>query len=373
MDLTSNEIKRFARHLTLPEVGLQGQLKLKKSSVLVVGAGGLGSPILLYLAAAGVGHLGIVDGDIVDISNLQRQVIHSVDTVGSLKCESARNSILSLNPNCTVDIYPEMLSSANACDILSKYDVVCDATDNFPARFLISDTCSVLEKPIVYGSVQRFEGQVSVFNLNPSSPTYRDFIPSAPPPGHVPSCAEAGVMGVLPGLVGILQASEAIKILLNLGKVLDGRLLVVDLLSVSFSEFTINKSSAPEVSPSSTASSTPPPSPEVDKIDVVELSELLSDSNSNSILIDVRSLQEREISVISGSLSIPLIQISDGSSLEYIRDLVLQGKKLFVHCKAGGRSLEAVRILNLEKIPATDVEGGIDAWTSLVDQSLSIY
>ena len=370
MTLTSDEVKRYARHLTLPEVGSDGQLKLKNSSVLVVGAGGLGSPILLYLAAAGVGRLGIVDGDTVDSSNLQRQVIHSMNTLGHLKCESARDSILAINPNCVVELYPQMLNGSNAFDIISEYDVICDATDNFQARFLVSDSCATLGKPLVYGSVQRFEGQVSVFCLTASSPTYRDFIPSAPPPGHVPSCAEAGVLGVLPGLIGLLQASEAIKVLLGIGQVLDGRLLVVDLLAVSFSEFLIEKS--PTSIPTASCDSTPL-FPEVESIDVMQLSKILSEDSAGNVLIDVRTSLEREISFIPGSLHIPLVEISDGSSLDLIRDLRLKGSKIFVHCKAGGRSLDAVRILNINSIDAINVVGGIDAWASLVDKSLPVY
>ena len=373
MQLSPDEVKRFARHLTLPEVGQEGQVKLKQASVLVVGAGGLGSPILLYLAAAGVGRLGIVDGDVVETSNLQRQIIHSMASVGSLKCESAKSAILGINPACTIDLYPEFISASNVFNIVSSYDVVCDATDNFQARFLVNDCCSTLGTPLVYGSVQRFEGQVSVFNLTPNSPSYRDLIPLPPSPGQVPSCAEAGVMGVLPGLIGLLQASEAIKILLNLGNILDGRLLLVDLLSVSFTEFLIKKSSVPSFESPANISSSSSSSAKVNSIDVVELSRLILDDAFPSVLIDVRTPQEREISVISGSLSIPLLQILDGSSLDLIRDLVLQGNKAFVYCKAGSRSLEAVRMLNLNDIPATNVEGGIDAWAAIIDKTMVVY
>jgi molybdopterin/thiamine biosynthesis adenylyltransferase len=209
--LSPDEVARFSRHLILPEVGMEGQKRLKASSVLCVGTGGLGSPLLLYLAAAGVGRLGIVDFDVVDSSNLQRQVIHGTSWVGKPKIESARHRILEINPHCEVELYNTALSSDNALEILASYDVICDGTDNFPTRYLVNDACVLLDKPNVYGSIFRFEGQATVFNYQ-GGPNYRDLFPEPPPPGMVPSCAEGGVVGVLPGIIGVIQAAEAVKI-----------------------------------------------------------------------------------------------------------------------------------------------------------------
>ena len=217
-DLTPAERERYSRHLMLPEVGTDGQKRLRAASVLCVGCGGLGSPLLLYLAAAGVGRIGIVDGDVVELSNLQRQVIHGEGWLGRSKAQSAASRIADLNPGCQVDVHEQMLSIENALDLIAPYDLVCDGTDNFPTRFLVNDACVLLGKPLIYGSVQRFVGQVSVFNRTADSPNYRDLLTEPPPPGEVPSCAEAGVMGVMPGLIGLLQASEAIKLITDIGK-----------------------------------------------------------------------------------------------------------------------------------------------------------
>ncbi|MCP4972962.1 MAG: molybdopterin-synthase adenylyltransferase MoeB, partial [Prochlorococcus sp.] len=242
VDLSPEELARFSRHLSLPEVGMAGQKRLKAAAVLCVGSGGLGSPLLLYLAAAGVGRIGIVDFDLVDVSNLQRQVIHGTSWVGQPKTSSARSRILEINPHCQVDVFETALTSDNALEIIRPYDLVCDGTDNFPSRYLVNDACVILGKPNVYGSIHRFEGQASVFNLNSDSPNYRDLVPEPPPPGLVPSCAEGGVMGVLPGLIGLIQATEAIKIITDIGSPLDGRLLLVDALSMSFKELRLQQS-----------------------------------------------------------------------------------------------------------------------------------
>ena len=236
VQLSPDEVARFARHLILPEVGMEGQKRLKAASVLCVGTGGLGSPLLLYLAAAGVGRLGIVDFDVVDHSNLQRQVIHGTSWVGKPKIESAKARILELNPHCQVDLYETALTSENALEIISGYDLVCDGTDNFPTRYLVNDACVLLGKPNVYGSIFRFEGQATVFNLDSASPNYRDLFPEPPPPGMVPSCAEGGVVGVLPGIIGVIQATEAVKIITGIGTTLSGRLLLFDALAMKFRE-----------------------------------------------------------------------------------------------------------------------------------------
>ncbi|NER05140.1 MAG: molybdopterin-synthase adenylyltransferase MoeB, partial [Okeania sp. SIO3C4] len=235
VQLNTEEYQRYSRHLILPEVGLDGQKRLKAASVLCIGTGGLGSPLLLYLAAAGIGNIGIVDFDIVDHSNLQRQVIHGTSWVGKPKIESAKNRIHEINPHCQVDLYETRLSSENALDILKSYDVVVDGTDNFPTRYLVNDACVLLNKPNVYGSIFRFEGQATVFNYE-GGPNYRDLYPEPPPPGMVPSCAEGGVLGILPGMIGVIQATETIKIVLGQGTTLSGRLLLYNSLDMTFRE-----------------------------------------------------------------------------------------------------------------------------------------
>ena len=372
--LSADEQRRYARHLLLPEIGLAGQQRLKTASVLCVGGGGLGSPLLLYLAAAGVGRIGIVDGDVVEISNLQRQVIHSSHWLGRSKVQSAAARIHELNPNCAVDVHEQMLSIDNVIDLVGAYDIVCDGTDNFPSRFLINDACVLLRKPLVYGSVQRFDGQVSVFNCSATSPNYRDLLPEPPPPGAVPSCAEAGVMGVMPGLIGVIQATEVIKLITGVGACLDGRLLVVDGLTMRFRELTL------KVDP------TRPPinnlidysqfcraeCPVVESITVSELKHLLDTGRDDLVLLDVRQPSEAELAVIDGSCLIPLATIESGESLDQVRALA-QGKRLFVHCKLGGRSARAVQMLASHGIDAINVEGGIDAWAQQVDSSMARY
>src|SRR4028118_1133631 len=233
IQLTKEEYERYCRHLILPEVGLERQKRLKAASVLCIGSGGLGSPLLLYLAAAGIGRLGLVDFDVVDSSNLQRQVIHGTSWVGKPKIESARDRILEINPNCQVDLYETLLSSENALDILAPYDIVVDGTDNFPTRYLVNDACVLLNKPNVYGSIFRFEGQATVFNYQ-DGPNYRDLYPEPPPPGMVPSCAEGGVLGVLCGIIGLIQATETVKIIIQQGTTLSGRLLLYNALEMTF-------------------------------------------------------------------------------------------------------------------------------------------
>jgi len=372
--LSADEKQRYARHLILPEVGRTGQERLKGASVLCVGSGGLGSPLLLYLAAAGIGTIGIVDGDVVEVSNLQRQVIHGSAWVGRSKARSAAHRIADLNPHCRVEVHDVMLTIDNALELIRPYDVVCDGTDNFPSRYLINDACVLLGKPLVYGSVQRFDGQVSVFNRGPGRPDFRDLLPEPPPAGEVPSCAEAGVMGVLPGLVGLIQATETIKLITGLGDPLDGRLLVVDGLSMRFRELRLERDPdrpavqglidysqfcRGEVAP-------------MDSISVTALKELLDSGAEDVVLIDVRNQSEADVAVIAGSHLIPLATIRSGEAMEQVRSIAA-GCRVFVHCKLGGRSAQAVEVLSQQGIPASNVEGGIDAWAQQVDPTMARY
>ena len=372
--LTPEERGRYARHLMLPELGVEGQERLKTSSVLCVGAGGLGSSLLLYLAAAGVGRIGIVDGDVVEMSNLQRQVIHGTSSIGGSKARSAARRIAELNPLCQVEVHERMLDSSNALELIGSYDLVCDGSDNFPTRFLVNDACVLTHRPLVYGSVQRFDGQVSVFNATAESPNYRDLLPEPPPAGAVPSCSEAGVMGVMPGLIGLLQATEAIKLIAGLGRSLDGRLLVVDALTMRFRELTLRRDTErPPIERlidyrqfcQSTA-------PAMNSISVIELKALLDSSASDVALVDVRNPAEAEVATIPGSALIPLGQIESGEALDRLRELAA-GRRLLVHCKLGGRSARAVELLAQQGIDATNVTGGIDAWSQQVDPAVPRY
>ena len=378
-NLSPDERGRYARHLILPEVGLAGQERLKASSVICVGAGGLGSPLLLYLAAAGVGRIGIVDGDAVELSNLQRQVIHGSDALGRSKAKSAAARLHELNPHCRIDVHDVMLDITNVMDLIADYDVVCDGTDNFVSRYLINDACVLSGKPLIYGSVQRFEGQVSVFNCNPDSPNFRDLLPVPPLPGAIPSCSEAGVMGVMPGLIGLLQATETIKLITGIGRCLDGRLLVVDALSMRFRELTLRRD--PDRAPikelidcaqfSGSATTEMDPSA-LETITVMELKALLERDAGNVALVDVRNPAEAEIVVIPSAVLIPLATIESGEAIEQVRSLA-EGRRLFVHCKLGMRSAKAAHLLAEHGISATNVTGGIDAWAQDVDPTLPRY
>ena len=378
-NLSPDERGRYARHLILPEVGLAGQERLKAASVICIGAGGLGSPLLLYLAAAGVGRIGIVDGDAVELSNLQRQVIHGSDALGRSKAKSAAARLHELNPHCRIDVQDVMLDITNVMDLIADYDVVCDGTDNFASRYLINDACVLSGKPLIYGSVQRFEGQVSVFNCNPDSPNFRDLLPVPPLPGAIPSCSEAGVMGVMPGLIGLLQATETIKLITGIGRCLDGRLLVVDVLSMRFRELTLRRD--PDRAPikelidcaqfSGLATTAMDPSA-LETITVMELKALLERDAGNVALVDVRNPAEAEIVVIPSARLIPLATIESGEAIEQIRSLA-EGRRLFVHCKLGMRSAKAAQLLAEHGIQATNVTGGIDAWAQDVDPMLPRY
>ena len=377
--LSSDERGRYARHLILPEVGLSGQERLKAASVLCVGAGGLGSPLLLYLAAAGVGRLGIVDGDAVELSNLQRQVIHRSDAVGRSKARSAAESLHALNPHCQIDVHDVMVDRSNVMDLIADYDVVCDGTDNFASRFLINDACVLSGKPLIYGSVQRFEGQVTVFNCDPDSPNFRDLLPVPPSPGAIPSCSEAGVMGVMPGLIGLLQATETIKLITGIGRCLNGRLLVVDALSMRFRELTLRRDpDRPAIkdlidyTQFCGAATTDMDSSAIETISVTELKALLDGDAGDLALVDVRNPAEAEVVVIPSAVLIPLATIESGEAIEQVRSLA-EGRRLFVHCKLGMRSAKAAQLLAEHGITAINVAGGIDAWAQEVDPTLPRY
>lgn len=382
VDLSPDELERFSRHLTLPEVGMNGQKRLKAASVLCVGSGGLGSPLLLYLAAAGVGHIGIVDFDVVELSNLQRQVIHGTSWVGQPKTHSARARILEINPHCQVDVYEKALTRDNAFEIIQPYDIVCDCTDNFPSRYLVNDACVLLGKPSIYGSIHRFEGQATVFNLDAESPNYRDLVPEPPPAGLVPSCLEGGVMGILPGLIGLIQSAEVIKIITGIGTTLSGRLLVVDALAMTFREMALRPSQPRVVIDQLIdyqdfcGSGADKPAQEkaagLESISVQDLKSLLDLGAEDFALVDVRNPNEAEIACIAGSELIPLNKIESGEAIEKVRQLA-SGRRLYVYCKLGGRSAKALTTLKRHGIEGVNVTGGIDAWAKEVDNSLPRY
>ncbi|MDB9386558.1 molybdopterin-synthase adenylyltransferase MoeB [Microcystis aeruginosa] len=382
IELSKEEIQRYSRHIILPEVGLEGQKKLKAASVLCIGTGGLGSPLLLYLAAAGIGRIGIVDFDIVDSSNLQRQIIHGTSWVGKPKIVSAKDRILEINPYCQVDLYETRISSENALDILAPYDVVIDGTDNFPTRYLTNDACVLLDKPNVYGSIFRFEGQATVFNYQ-GGPNYRDLYPEPPPPGMVPSCAEGGVLGVLPGVIGTIQATEAIKIILGAPDTLSGRLLLYNAWEMKFRELKLRPNpirpvieklidyeqfcGIPQAKAQEAAEQQ-----KMTEMTVVELKALI-DSNANDyILIDVRNPNEYQIANIPNSVLIPLPDIENGAAIPKIKELV-NGYRLIAHCKMGGRSAKALAILKEAGIEGINVKGGISAWSREVDSTVPEY
>jgi adenylyltransferase/sulfurtransferase len=382
IELSKEEVQRYSRHIILPEVGLEGQKKLKAASVLCIGTGGLGSPLLLYLAAAGIGRIGIVDFDIVDSSNLQRQIIHGTSWVGKPKIVSAKDRILEINPYCQVDLYETRISSENALDILAPYDVVIDGTDNFPTRYLTNDACVLLNKPNVYGSIFRFEGQATVFNYQ-GGPNYRDLYPEPPPPGMVPSCAEGGVLGVLPGVIGTIQATEALKIILGAPDTLSGRLLLYNAWEMKFRELKLRPNpirpvieklidyeqfcGIPQAQAQEAAEQQ-----KMTEMTVVELKTLLDSDTNDYVLIDVRNPNEYQIAKIPNSVLIPLPDIENGSAIPKIKELV-NGSRLIAHCKMGGRSAKALAILKDSGIEGINVKGGITAWSREVDSSVPEY
>jgi sulfur-carrier protein adenylyltransferase/sulfurtransferase len=380
--LSHSEILRYSRHLLIPEVGLEGQRKLKAASVLVIGTGGLGSPVALYLAAAGVGHIGLVDYDVVDFSNLQRQVIHGTSGLGELKVESARQRMLDINPDIQVDVYNEPFTSENAMRIAQDYDILIDGTDNFPTRYLVNDLCVLTGKANVYGSIFRFDGQVSVFDAR-YGPCYRCLFPEPPPPGLVPSCAEGGVLGVLPGTIGTLQATEALKLILGIGEPLIGKLMLYNALDMSFDFVKLRKNpnckvcgSNPEVTELIDYEAfCGVPGHDHDEgavgggwdIEPLELQQRIQQGN-HLRLIDVREPHELEISHIEGSSLIPLGQLAGRlPELDSAEDIVL-------FCKSGSRSARALELLlsaGFRKVK--NLKGGINAWVRQVDPSQPIY
>ncbi|MDP5339635.1 MAG: molybdopterin-synthase adenylyltransferase MoeB [Nodularia sp. (in: cyanobacteria)] len=382
IQLTKDDYERYSRHLILPEIGLEGQKRLKAASVLCIGTGGLGSPLLLYLAAAGIGRIGIVDFDIVDTSNLQRQVIHGTSWVGKPKIESAKNRIHEINPHCQVDLYETRLSAENALEIIKPYDIVVDGTDNFPTRYLVNDACVLLDKPNVYGSIFRFEGQATVFNYE-GGPNYRDLYPEPPPPGMVPSCAEGGVLGILPGIIGIIQATETVKIVTGKGNTLSGRLLLYDALEMKFRELKLRPNPIRPVIeklidyeqfcgiPQAKAEEAKQQM-EMSEMTVKELKELLDSGAKDFVLLDVRNPHEYEIAKIPGAVLIPLPDIENGDGVAKVKE-ILNGHRLIAHCKLGGRSAKALAILKQAGIEGTNVKGGINAWSKEVDPSVPEY
>lgn len=379
--LTRDEILRYSRHLLIPEVGLEGQRKLKGASALVIGTGGLGSPVSLYLAAAGVGRIGLVDYDVVDSSNLQRQVIHGSSSVGKLKVESARARLVDLNPEVEVEVYNEPFTSENAMRIASGYDILLDGTDNFPTRYLTNDVAVFLGKPNVYASIYRFDGQVSVFYAK-EGPCYRCLFPEPPPPGLVPSCAEGGVLGVLPGTIGTIQATEALKVLLGIGQPLIGKLLLYNALDSTFDFVKLKKSPKCRVC-----------GPEADikelidyeafcgvpghdhdegsagqGLDITAAELALRMKSDHLILLDVREPHELAISALPGAVNIPLGMLAARlAELDSAKDMV-------VFCKSGTRSRRALELLasaGFKKVK--NLKGGINAWAQEVDPSLPVY
>lgn len=381
-ELSREEILRYSRHLLIPEVGLEGQKKLKNSSALIIGTGGLGSPVSLYLAAAGIGRIGLVDYDVVDSSNLQRQVIHGTASIGKLKVESAKAKLLDLNPDIQIDVYNEPYTSENALRIAKDYDIILDGTDNFPTRYLTNDVAVFLGKPNVYASIFRFDGQVSVFYAK-EGPCYRCLFPEPPPPGLVPSCAEGGVLGVLPGTIGTLQATEALKVLLGIGEPLIGKLLLYNALDMSFDFVKLKKNPNCRVC-----------GPNADIKELIDYEEFCGvpshdheDANANSslditsldlksrlsldsnlILLDVREPHELEISAIPNAVNIPLGQLAGRlAELNTADDMV-------VFCKSGTRSMRAIELLSsagFKKLK--NLKGGINAWAKEVDTNLPVY
>ena len=379
-ELDNEEVLRYSRHLIIPEVGLEGQRRLKASRVLLVGAGGLGSPLGLYLAAAGVGHLGLVDFDVVDLTNLHRQVIHGTKDIGRSKLDSASDRIVDVNPHVHVEKYDTRLTSQNALEIVRDYDIVIDGTDNFPTRYLVNDACVLSGIPNVYGSIFRFEGQVSVFAAE-NGPCYRCLFREPPPPGLVPSCAEGGVLGVLPGLVGILQATEAIKLLLGIGQPLVGRLLLVDALRAQFRTLKLQRD------PACPACGTHELRELIDYEEFCGVRQAAAEARANAVpeitpcelasrlergddldLLDVREPHEWEIARIPGARLIPLGTLAEAlPTLDPNREIV-------IHCKGGGRSARAVRQLLDAGFPkVTNLAGGITRWSDDVDPTVAKY
>ncbi len=377
-DLQPDELGRYARHLAIPEFGIEGQRRLKAARVLCIGAGGLGSPITMYLAAAGIGGLGLVDPDVVEITNLQRQILFGQRDLGRKKLDAARDRLADINPHVDIQVYPELFTSANAMHIAADYDVIIDGTDNFPTRYLSNDIAVWLRKPNVYGSILRFDGQVGVFAPHLGAPCYRCMCPQPPPPGMVPSCAEGGVLGVLPGLIGTMQALEAIKLITGIGQPLLGKLLHVDTLSMRFRTLTLRRDpSCPVCGDHPTITEpidyqgfcgiTANAAPAVPTMTVHDLREL-REAGDNHFLLDVREPHEQSISRIAGAVLIPLGELENRTA-ELPRD-----KRILVHCKSGGRSARAVSLLRDQGFENVwNISGGIIAWAREIDPSMAEY
>ena len=379
INLTQEELARYSRHLNLPEVGLDGQKKIKDSKVLIVGMGGLGNPVSLYLAAAGVGTIGLVDFDVVDVSNLQRQVLFGVDQKNKSKLQSAKERLKNLNPNTTYNLHEVSLSSENALNIIKDYDIVVDGTDNFPTRYLVNDACVLLDKPNVYGSIYRFDGQVSIFNYN-KGPCYRCLYSSPPPPELVPSCAEGGVLGVLPGIIGTLQANEVLKIILDIGDLMVNRFLLFDALTMEFNELKITKDENCVIcgtNPSITKlidykqfcgiQNDDYKQENFNEITVQELNNLFSNGQIPTVL-DVRENHEVDIAKIDKTLHIPMKEV-----INRMTELN-KNNEIIVLCKSGKRSTEICQLLiNNNFNNVKNLKGGIIAWSKEIDSSIPVY
>jgi len=381
-ELSVDEVKRYSRHLIIPEIGMAGQKRLKNAKVLCVGAGGLGSPALLYLAAAGVGTLGIVEFDVVDESNLQRQIIHGQSDIGRSKAQSAKDSIAEVNPYVNVVLHEEPLNNDNALQIFGQYDLIVDGTDNFATRYLVNDACVLLGKPYVWGSIFRFDGQASVFWAE-YGPCYRCLYPEPPPPGMVPSCAEGGVLGVLCGSIGSIQVNEAIKLITGVGETLSGRLMIYDALEMSYRTVRVKKDPECAICGKNptitglidydafcgTLSADAQQAASGSTITATELKDML-DQGDNIFLFDVREPNEYEIVSIPGATLIPKDRILQGTALEELP----QDKKIVLHCKSGARSAECLAVLhNAGFSDAVHVGGGVLAWVNQIDPSLPTY
>ena len=381
MELNNEEIRRYSRHLILPEVGLAGQKKIKGTSVLCIGAGGLGSPIQMYLAAAGIGKIGIVDFDTVDYSNLQRQILHTDADVGRPKAQSAKETIFGINPHCEVVIHNTRITSENALDLIRPYDIVVDGTDNFPTRYLTNDACVLLKKPNVYGSIFRFEGQASVFAPHLGGPCYRCLYPEPPPPGMVPSCAEGGVLGVLPGIIGCIQATEILKLAIGKGTSLIGRLVLFNALDLKFRELKLRKDPAcPICGEHPTIKELIDyetfcgivPEPEnlgnPDEVTVQDMKKALDNPSLGIKVVDVREPDEYEIAKVAG---VPLLPLSELQSRFTELD---PNAQYYLHCKAGVRSLKALGFLRQQGFKyVKSVKGGITAWSDEIDRNVPRY
>jgi len=385
-ELTVDEVRRYSRHLIIPDVGMTGQKRLKNAKVLCVGAGGLGSPSLMYLAAAGVGTLGIVEFDVVDESNLQRQIIHGQSDIGRSKAESARDSVLEINPHVQVNLHTERLDSSNVMELFSQYDLIVDGTDNFATRYLVNDACVLLNKPYVWGSIYRFDGQASVFWAE-HGPCYRCLYPEPPPPGMVPSCAEGGVLGVLCASIGSIQVNEAIKLLTGVGQTLLGRLMIYDALEMTYRQVKVRKDPncavcGPDATVTElidydafcgTISDEAAEAAKDSTITVLQLKEMLdarAAGDDDFLLIDVREPNEFEIVSIDGAVLIPKGEFLDGSALEKLPS----DKRIVLHCKVGGRSAEALAVVKgAGYADAVHVGGGILQWIAQVEPDKPAY